>query len=80
MDIWPVVLGAAKAPPTKSPRTMIVHEYDTFQKIFAIRYLDWKLIWGRCSITAAPSWAEQFFATAWRFCLTLVGHREDWHF
>jgi hypothetical protein len=53
MDIWPVVLGAAKAPPTKSPRTMIVHEYDTFQQIFAIRYLDWKLIWGGCSIMVA---------------------------
>ena len=39
-------LQAAETPPVVSPRTMIVHEFDEYQGIFAIRSGKWKLIWG----------------------------------
>ena len=47
MDMWPTLIGAGANPAVASPRTMIVHEYDDKQGIYAIRSGDWKLIWGK---------------------------------
>ena len=38
-----------------SPRTMIVHEYDQVQGIFAIRVGDYKLVWGKVGVA---DWIE----------------------
>lgn len=43
MDVW----DAVTSPTTASPRTMIVHEFDPIEDIYAVRSGDWKLIWGK---------------------------------
>ena len=60
MDIWDAVLGAGESPPLPSPRTMIVHEFDQQQKIYAIRDGDWKLIWGKIGDTTWIPDVSQF--------------------
>ena len=47
VDVWSAVLGAAASPPAQSARTVLVHEYDDKQGIYAIRAGPWKLAWGK---------------------------------
>jgi len=49
-NVWPAITE-----PTLSPRTMIVHEHDEQQGVYAIRSGQWKLIWGKIGTT---DWIE----------------------
>lgn len=55
LDVWSAVTGAGSTPQAPSPRTMIVHDYDDKQGVYAFRSGEWKVIWGKVGVS---DWIE----------------------